>query len=142
MTDANGRIERFDRATCREFSMAVEDALQDVAKEFGVNVEMGNGSFQGTSYTLKVVASVIASDGSVLSPDATAFKRMATMYGLREDDLGSIFQSRGEEYVVTGMRPRSRKYPVMVERVKDGKAFKFSAPVVATALAQGEGGRI
>ena len=86
---------------------------------------MGNCRYTETDATFKLEVSAISEDGEVLTAEAQAFRRNASLYGLEPDDLGMEFSSRGEAFTLIGLRPRSRKYP-MVGRRSDGKVFKFS----------------
>lgn len=64
--------------------------------------------------------------------EVTDYNRYREVYDLPE--LGSEFVDRGETFTITGLNPRSTKYPVLATRA-DGKRFKF--PVI-TVLAHGE----
>ena len=72
-------------------------------------------------------------EDAIESPrEVTDYNRYREVYDLPE--LGSEFVDRGETFTITGLNPRSTKYPVLVTRA-DGKRFKF--PVI-TVLAHGE----
>ncbi|MCP4437101.1 MAG: hypothetical protein GY913_21720 [Proteobacteria bacterium] len=64
------------------------------------------------------------------------FARHAVVFGLTESDYGAEFVGQnGDFYTVAGFAPRSRKYPVLATRCRDGKTFKFPARFVVNALA-------
>ena len=46
-------------------------------------------------------------------------------YGLKPEDLGARFLIGKEWYVTTGIKTANRKYPLLADRARDGKGFKF-----------------
>jgi len=46
-------------------------------------------------------------------------------YGLKPEDLGVRFVIDGKMYITTGIKTANRKYPLLADRVMDGKGFKF-----------------
>ena len=57
-------------------------------------------------------------------------------YGLKAENYNSEFVSNNDVFVVIGIKPRNRKYPIIAERKNDGKLFKFPAESVKIALGQ------
>lgn len=134
MTTKTDRITRFDRTTCRLVRERIDAALADLGAELGLDISAGSGSFDAGFYRVKVTCAVKHDDGTVETPEATAFKRLATLYGLKADDLGREFTSRGKTFKVTGLKTRAKKYPVLATD-SEGKTYKFPAARVASLLA-------
>lgn len=109
-------------------------ALQAVATEFGLKIEVGSCRFNLNSAEFKVEVSTISSDGTVNSREAVAFQRNASFFGLEPTDLGRTFRSGGETYTITGLRPNAPRFPVLAERA-DGRSFKFPSENVKALLA-------
>lgn len=117
-----------DRALIRELRAKVEAAAQEAVGD-GFIVEFGNGRFDERQVTLKMtIRHEDAPDN--LEQD---FKSHCRRYGLSPDDFGQTFESFGTSYTVVGIKPNSRKYPIIAER-GDGKRFKFDATQVRRAL--------
>ena len=96
-----------------------------------VNIYMGNGTYDPpNAATFKVEVRSVNEDGTVYSEEAEAFKTMAHLYGLKSEWLGAKFMAAGIEYTISGLAKRSRKFPILAKRVKDGKTFKFTEDVV------------
>jgi hypothetical protein len=122
----------------REKVKALRDKMQEALDAFvgsdnGVVVKVGHASFSDSSVTFKVDVSEIV-NGQVVTKEASAFKAMACLYGLKPEDLGRTFAFRGEKYTVSGLNPKAAKYPICGKRVSDGKGFKFGERMVAVAL--------
>ena len=114
-------IAEFDRHSLNDVREKMTGALA-ILEEVGVHAEVGRISFDAQSATVKVQISIIGEGGEVVTKEATDYNRYREMHDLRE--LGSEFVDRGETYTITGFKPRSTKYPVLVTRA-DGKRFKF-----------------
>jgi len=129
------KITRFDRAVCMNIGKAVTDALKPLEDKFGISFNRKGGSFSDTSYTMKIEMAVVAADGTVLSREAEDFKRYCQLYNLEAEDLGKTFVADdGYIWRVKGLNSRSRKYPILAERIKDGKTFKLGQRMVQKGL--------
>lgn len=73
-------------------------------------------------------------DGKTIHPEGILFEVMAPEYGLRPEDFGRQFSSRGERFRITGIDPRRPRHPVSAVRIPDGKGYKFKAKNVAALL--------
>jgi hypothetical protein len=128
-------VKRFDRTACRLVSGKTVEALEALAADLGLSVERGNGKFDSTSFTLKIVFSVTGEDGQARTPEVEDFKRYAQFHGLSPDDLGRTFTANGTNYEICGLKPKSRKYPILGKTVR-GAVYKFSADSVRRGLAE------
>jgi hypothetical protein len=52
------------------------------------------------------------------------------MYGLTKEDYNKEFILNGKAYRVTGIKPNSRKTPILATRVSDNVVYKVSAEYV------------
>jgi len=127
------KIKEFNRPACRILSKAVEAALAPVGKEFGVDFSYKGGNYSPANLTMKIEAAIIGADGQVKSREAEDFKKMAQYYGLEADDLNKEVVLNGRRGKIIGLKPRSRKYPIIVE-VENGKMFKYPVNSVLRAL--------
>jgi len=128
------KIEQFNKPTCKSLRTAVEVKLQELAKEYGVNIKTGNGTFGDSYFNFKVEASTVNDNGTVMNKDAEEFKLFAHVYHLEPTDLGREFHFRGDIYKIRGLSSRSTKFPILAAKVSDGKTFKFPEDAVLKAL--------
>jgi hypothetical protein len=125
-------ISRFTPKRCSEVADEALEALQAVAKQFGLTVTSERGSYSGNEFKAKFAFAVPASDGSGASAD---FSWKAQSVGLPADCFGATFTNfRGETHRIMGINLRARKYPVQTVRVNDNKAYKMGAASVASHL--------
>ena len=125
-------IKQVDRTTVRLLGDKIEEALQAVAKEYGVAIKRGNGTFEPSNFTMKIECSVVV-DGNVVTKEAEHFKRYATFYGMKPEDLGKTIRVGRDIYEITGMRLKAHKYPILGKR-PDGRTFYLPLSSVKPAL--------
>lgn len=113
-----------DIKTVKMIGMDVEKALIDVSKKYNVNIKRGSTRYDSNNMNMKLEISVINSNGDVMSREAMDYKNYAPMYNI-ESELGDVIYHMGKEYKVVGWKPRSTKYPVLMEEVNSGTVYKF-----------------
>lgn len=131
----NNSSTKLDRQTVKNMSSDMERELEAVAKKYGVQIDMGGGTYDpdGNFANFKVKVSTLSEDGTAQTKEAEDFKRRAAMYGLSADMLGKSFELRGEMFTVTGLAAKAKKYPVLIKN-SQGKDYKVSAQVVKSRL--------
>ena len=122
-----------DKPKIRDMRPAIEAALKGVEAQFGVKVQVGKASYTPNNVVFKIEFAELV-DGQAVSRDVEDFKQMATLYGLKPDDLGKPFMFRNEGYTVCGLAPKRRKAPILGKRGHDGKVFCFPADEVRLLL--------
>ena len=122
-----------DRTLARKISQEAEVALKAIADKHGLTVKWKGGSIVDTSAVLKFEFSDMTPEGLVLNKDAVAFLDNCERWGFTEDDLGREFDYAGEKRKIVGLRPRSPKYPIIVE-CADGKVVKMPLGMVKICL--------
>lgn len=129
-----------DRATLKAIRQAIEEVdLSEIEGQFDIDIRLGDAKFSpydGTATFKLEISSVV--DGEVKTQEAVDFERYATSEGLEPSDLGKTVLLHGEEHELIGYKPRSRKYPFLAKRKRDGKVYKYTATAVRMALGKEE----
>lgn len=125
-------ITRFDKDACGVLRVGIAGALEDLGKKYGVDFKVGSMGFTDNSVTIRLEAAVL--NGSANSYDEVNFKENCHRYGLKPEDYGRVFGHLDGEFKITGIKTRNRKYPILAERLSDGKSFKFSPATVKLCL--------
>ena len=130
------KVTRFDKPTLRAILDDAKEALGPVAEKYGLKLERKSCTYSEDEcpVAFKFLITETDSNGNLMSSDAKAFVREASLYGLKGTDLGKEFRFRGDTYRISGLKPKSRKYPILGENVQTGKTFKFAAEDVAASL--------
>jgi len=126
------KIERIDRASVRVLSDTAERALAAAFEPFGVTVKGSRAKYTNGS-TGTITVDLIAAGAN---PGKESFERAAALLGFKPEDYGREFIAAGVRYRLTGIDLGKPKYPIQVERVRDGKGFKFTEKGALDGLAR------
>jgi len=132
------KINSFDRTNLKFIAADLKIALKTVEDKYGISLNYNGARFDANTATFKFQGAVsqVAPDGTVIktSPHASQFNVYALSYGLKPDMLNKeITYVNGERFTIRGLNTRSHKFPVVGERVKDGKSFKLTIEGVKRA---------
>ena len=127
------KITEFNKSSCRILGHAIEQALQKVGEEFGLQLKYKGGSFAANNCTLKIEALII-SNGTVITREADDFKRYCGLYNLLPEDLGKIITNDGTSFRITGLAMKSHKWPILAVNCHTGKTYKLKEASVQRAL--------
>ena len=129
------KIDKFDKQTCRFLNDKVLQALQEVCKALNVSIKSKGGTYQENYYKLRLEFSVIGASGVVQTPERDDFIRYAGLFHLEPTDLDKTILLQGNgTYVISGLKMKSVKYPVLAVNQKTGKTYKLSSQAVERAL--------
>jgi len=124
------KVTSFNRQNIRQINFEIEAALKSIANKYGVEVKLGNTRFTGDNFTTKVQVATVGDGGITMSKEATDFNRYKTILGINMD-LGQEFERNGNTYTIVGLKPRSKKYPVLA-KCSDGKTYKLPVNLINT----------
>jgi hypothetical protein len=117
----------------RDLRERIQAKLDAISKEIGFSMKIGSGRYMENNVVFKLDCGKIGANGQADSTEAVDFRRLASYFGLKPEDLGREFTLRGKRYTIIGAKPRSRKSPILVKR-SDGPVFKFDTYAVKIAL--------
>ncbi len=119
-------IQRFSTASLNCIRQRFQSVCDDLSKELGLGITLGNIRFSETTATLKVNLVTSGENGEIKSKEAIDFIRYAHSHGIPVSCLGKIFSNtNGDELILLGYMPRSYAYPFLAERTYDKKRYKF-----------------
>lgn len=119
-------ITSFNSGNVRIISESVEEALELVSEALGIQFKVTGCRYGTHDATMKIEMATVGDDGVAQHKEVAAFNHYAARYGLTPEDFGATFTSKSHLYEICGLKPRSKKYPILAKRM-DGKTFKFSA---------------
>jgi len=127
------KIKQFDKSTVQYITKRLQAVFTPLAKELGVMIDFGSCKFQTSNCRIQLKVAVLDPDGEPVTEEADSFKRSAKLFGFEPADLGAEFIVQGQTFTICGLRPKSRKYPV-IARAGNGKDYKFTCRTVLQAL--------
>lgn len=114
------------RSDIRNVRASLDTALEAVAKQHGLVLQLGTIRFSPDSFSVKLDGRLATAE----SAEVASFKAKAASLGIDQSALGQTYADGSMTYRVVGMPPRGRR--VLVERIPDGK--QFIAPSATVAL--------
>lgn len=126
------KINQLNKPTMTRIGNEVEAAVREVLSKYGIRTQYQGSRFDELEATLKLKISVSTSTGETQA--ARDFRTNASRFGLKQGDLGRIFNLKGVSYRITGAMPRRWKRPIVGKRVSTGKSYIFTADFVREQL--------
>ena len=115
-------ISRIDAPTMRMLRDEIHQAVQGVARRYGLAISLHGEACEQTTDTLMLRVAPPAG-GSSNAPDRASFARYAAHYGLDPDDFDAkdvLFA--GTWYTLIGLGPAGHKFPIL-GRTDSGKTY-------------------
>jgi len=125
-------ITSLDKNNLKTLRSAMESALEQVTKQYGVKFRVGSARFSPDAATFKVEVATVSTDGVVNTKKVAEFKHCCHQYGLKEEHLGVYITYNGMQYKISGLFLSSWRYPILADRISDGKTFKLPESAVAS----------
>jgi len=127
------KITKFDRRNVGEVNEAIRKAMREVAERFGLEYTPERFKFSDTATHTKVALTVPKDN------QRADFEKHCGRFGLKPEHFGAKFQCEGREFTITGLKPRNRKYPILVEGARGGR-YKMMVSQVVPNLPDADGG--
>ena len=123
------RITNFDKPTIKAIRVAMDDALAQVEKAYGIKISTGNARFSGNEVTFKVKANTVTSGGKAITKEAQMFDIVKHQEGLGHLSVGDTVTLQGKSFTITGYNTRARKSPINIEDMQ-GRGYKCSVSML------------
>lgn len=120
------------KADVKRLRELINQALAPICDDNGITLEIGTIRYaqDGSTATMRLTA--LAGTGA----DAARidYDRHCKCYGLERDNYGDVFTFKDEDFAISGISPRSPKFPILAKNVRTGVTFKFRDVDVIRAL--------
>lgn len=120
-----------DRQVLSNFRKDFAEAVKGLEQKYGLVIDLGQISFTPTSFTTKITC---REGEDRFDVNAQEFKKYCKAYGLSEEDYDCRFTFQGKDYVIVGIRPSKRKYPICCKELSSSNTYSFTAEGVRKAL--------
>lgn len=108
------QIKSFDRNNLKDIRIALDNALDLVAKQYGVKFHVAAMRFDQNHFTAKMTANIV-------DPTAPAI----TIYGVDLPKIGDVRYNKSSKYTVTAINPQLPKFKIFVT-TQNGAKYKVS----------------
>ena len=120
-----------DRQTLENFRKDFEKAMEALEKQYGFVIDLNRITYTSTSFTGKLEVHEGESKDEINEQE---FKKYCTLYGLSSEDYDRRFTYDNKDYIIVGIRPSKRKYPISCQQVQDGKSYAFTVDLIKRLL--------
>ena len=124
------KIKQINRTTLQQVRPVINEVFGKLSKKTNLTCSVGNISFDADSFTVSVTVAIADKKNKGKSAKeikaAAEFVRACAIFGLKESDLGKKKMINGVEYELTGLAPRSPKYPILARNSQNGQTYKFT----------------
>ena len=123
------RVTNFDKPTIKAIRLAMDSALAQVEKDYGIKISTGNARFSGNEVTFKVKANTVTSGGKAITKEAQMFDIVKHQEGIGHLSVGDTVTLQGKSFTITGYNTRARKSPIQIEDMQ-GRGYKCSVSML------------
>ena len=123
------KVTNFDKPTIKAIRLAMDSALAQVEKDYGIKISTGNARFSGNEVTFKVKANTVTSDGVANTKEADNWELYKNTIGLGWLNVGDQIMLQGKYFTLKGYNTRARKSPIQIEDMQ-GRGYKCSVEMV------------
>ena len=121
-------MNTFNRQNLKQLRQEIDQALQALGKKHGIELTAGAATYADKYATFKLKVNTLGN-----SEEAIQFDRFKILHGLDHLSPGDTIQHRNTRYKILGMKPRSKKYPFLVENLGNGKTYKVPTHMLSEA---------
>jgi len=123
------QVTNFDKPTIKAIRLAMDSALAQVEKDYGIKISTGNARFSGNEVTFKVKANTVTSNGVANTKEADNWELYKNTIGLGWLNVGDQIMLQGKYFTLKGYNTRARKSPINIEDMQ-GRGYKCSVEMV------------
>ena len=123
-----------DRQTLTNFRQDFKKAMEALEKQYGFIIDLGNITYSTYSATSFYGKLEVHEGDSRDDLNEQEFKKYCKSYGLDPEDYDRRFTYGGKDYIIIGIRPSKRKYPISCQQVQDGNTYAFTADMIRRLL--------
>ena len=123
------RVTNFDKPTIKAIRLAMDSALAQVEKDYGIKISTGIARFSGNEVTFKVKANTVTSGGKAITKEAQMFDIVKHQEGIGHLSVGDTVTLQGKSFTITGYNTRARKSPINIEDMQ-GRGYKCSVSML------------
>ena len=119
------KISNFSRANIKGLRNEIDEALDQVAKKYGITISAGNCSFSGNEANFKLKLNTIGEGGTVITRESQMWDLYKGRTNCSHLNVGDTIQLQGNSYTLTGYNTRAKKAPIQFKDSK-GNGYKCS----------------
>ena len=105
-------IKQFNKTKIIQLRSSIDEALDRVAKEYGITISAGNCSFSGNEANFKLKLNTIGGNGKAVTRESQMWDLYKSRTNCSHLKVGDEIQLQGNTYTLSGYNTRARKAPI------------------------------
>ena len=105
-------IKQFNKPTIVQLRSSINEALDQVAKEYGITISAGNCSFSGNEANFKLKLNTIGDNGTVITRESQMWDLYKSRTNCSDLSIGDKITIQGNTYTLSGYNTRASKAPI------------------------------
>ena len=106
------KIESFNKPQIVQLRSEIDNALNSVAKKYGITISAGNCSFSGNEANFKLKLNTIGDGGTVITRESKMWDLYKSRTNCSHLNIGDTITIQGNSYTLSGYNTRARKAPI------------------------------
>ena len=106
------KIESFNKPQIVQLRSEIDNALNSVAKKYGITISAGNCSFSGNEANFKLKLNTIGDGGTVITRESKMWDLYKSGTNCSHLNIGDTITIQGNSYTLSGYNTRARKAPI------------------------------
>ena len=135
------KITQINRDVCKQLRVDMNEAIRSKLEEYGLEGEFLNGSFDDELVTFKVDIKLVGAmdkrDKQLSGSLSWYVKYLANDLEIDEEEiLNKEYLHGREKYKLVGYNSKAKRYPLIMENMKNGKKYKFDESTIRNILSR------
>jgi len=118
-------IKQFNKTQIIQLRSSIDEALDRVAKEYGITISAGNCSFSSNEANFKLKLNTIGEGGTAITRESQNWDFYKNRTNCSHLSVGDTIQLQGNSYILTGYNTRAKKAPIQFKD-SSGNGYKCS----------------
>ena len=106
------KIESFNKPQIVQLRSEIDNALDQVAKKYGITISAGNCSFSGNEANFKLKLNTIGDGGTVITRESKMWDLYKSRTNCSHLNIRDTITIQGNSYTLSGYNTRARKAPI------------------------------
>ena len=119
------KVQQFTRVNIKGLRNEIDEALDQVAKKYGITISAGNCTFSGNEANFKLKLNTIGEGGTVITRESQMWDLYKSRTNCGHLSIGDKITIQGNTYTLTGYNTRAKKAPIQFKDSR-GNGYKCS----------------
>jgi len=126
------KLNSFNDSNLKEMRNEINSALENISKKYGVDFNLGNISFDLSSFKTKLECRISQINGK--KSEQIHFEKYCWKFNLDKSYFGKTFEYQKRKYKIIDCKERKGQYPIICKNLKNNKNLLFPSELVVNKI--------